>query len=85
MAAEAEQIRERLDDPDAAEDRAQWRILRYNLETLPHHHRLLYELVCQDGPLAAGELYDQYDRVADKAHRDVAMTLISRRARRRTR
>jgi len=39
---------------EAAEDRAQRRILRYSLETLPYHHRLLYELVRQDGPLAAG-------------------------------
>ena len=39
---------------EAAEDRAQRRILRYNLETLPYHHRLLYKLVRQDGPLAAG-------------------------------
>jgi len=68
---------------DAAEGRAQRRILRYNLETLPFHHRLLYELVRQAGSVPARELYERYDRVADEAYRDVPSTPISRRARRR--
>ena len=66
-----------------AEQRAQRRIRTYNLETLPFHHRLLYELVRQAGTLRAGELYDRYDSVADSGYEDVPSTPISRRARRR--
>jgi Cdc6-like AAA superfamily ATPase len=68
--------------PDAAE-RAQRRILTYNLESLPFHHRLLYELVRDAGEVSATELYQRYDAVAEEAYENVPTTPIGRRERRR--
>lgn len=62
--------------------RARQHIRELNLETLPFHHQLLYELIRVADGLEAGELHDRYDAVADQAYLGRGLTPISKRARR---
>jgi|GEM_PF-872530 len=70
------------DDVDDSYERAQRYILRKNLDSLPFHHQLLYELIRVGGGLKAGELHDRYESVADDVYRGRGQTPISERSRR---
>lgn len=68
---------------DDGKVRAQRRILRENLYSLPAHHQILYELIRQVERIEAGELHDRYEAVADAVYADQLVTPVGRRARRR--
>lgn len=70
------------DDVDDAFDRARRWIREGNLDSLPFHHHVLYELVRRGGRLSPGELHDRYDRVADDVYRGHDLTPVSERGRR---
>jgi len=85
-AAEAErQGHEQIRDIDVERcfELAQRKILRLNLETLPFHHRLLYELIRSAGGLDASGLHEWYEGIADKQYRSQPTTPIGERDRRR--
>lgn len=71
-------------DVDDAFPRAQRRIRKQNLLSMPFHHHLLYALIYnagQDGLLAT-DLHARYDDVAENCYYDRALEPIGRRARR---
>ncbi|MUV49291.1 Cdc6/Cdc18 family protein [Haloarcula sp. CBA1122] len=70
------------DDVADSYERAQRYILQKNLDSLPFHHQLLYELIRVGGGLKAGELHDRYEAVADDVYRGRGLTPISERSRR---
>ena len=82
LAEERDHSEIRSDDVDDSYERAQRDILQKNLESLPFHHQLLYELIRVGGGLRAEELHDRYERVADDVYRGRGLTPISKRARR---
>lgn len=70
------------DDVADSYERAQRYILQKNLDSLPFHHQLLYELIRVGGGLKAGELHERYQAVADDVYRGRGQTPVSERARR---
>ena len=74
------QIRE--PDVDDAYERARRWIRESNLQSLPIHHHVIYELIRQWGPLGGGALHERYDEIAAAALADVDRTPLSERARR---
>jgi len=84
-ALRAEELQhDRITDEDVSEsfERARRHIRELNLESLPFHHKLLYELIRMGDGLQAGELHEQYEVVADQVYRGREKTPISKRARR---
>ncbi|WP_146417592.1 Cdc6/Cdc18 family protein [Haloarcula hispanica] len=70
------------DDVGDSYERAQQYILQKNLDSLPFHHQLLYELIrVGDGP-QAGELHERYEAAAEEVYRGRGLTPISERSRR---
>jgi Cdc6-like AAA superfamily ATPase len=70
------------DDVADSYERAKRYILQKNLDSLPFHHQLLYELIRVGGGLKAGELHDRFEAVADDVYRGRGLTPISERSRR---
>ncbi|ACV46580.1 MULTISPECIES: Cdc6/Cdc18 family protein [Halomicrobium] len=70
------------DDVADSYERAQRYILEQNLESLPFHHQLLYELIRVGSGLKAGELHDRYEAVAEEVYHGRGLTPISERSRR---
>jgi len=63
-------------------ERARRFIRESNLQSLPIHHHVIYEIVREWGPLGAGALHDRYEDVADQALADSQRTPLGERARR---
>ncbi|KAA9405957.1 AAA family ATPase [Haloarcula sp. CBA1131] len=82
LAEERDHSEIRSDDVADSYERAQRCILQKNLDSLPFHHQLLYELIRVGGGLKAGELHDRYESVADDVYRGRELTPISERSRR---
>ncbi|MFC6975843.1 Cdc6/Cdc18 family protein [Halomicroarcula sp. GCM10025709] len=82
IADERQHSRIRDADIEDGWPRAQAWIRESNLESLPFHHQLLYELIRRDGPLRGGALHRRYDEIADDAYAGRARTPVQRRARR---
>jgi len=74
------QVRE--PDVDDAYERARRWIRESNLQSLPIHHHVIYEIVRRWGPLQAGELHERYEQIAEAALSGVDRTPLSERARR---
>jgi Cdc6-like AAA superfamily ATPase len=53
-----------------------------NLQTLPFHHQLLYELIRAGDGLKPAELHSRYEEVADDVYYGRERTPVSERARR---
>jgi len=70
-----------IDIKDAYE-RARRRIRESNLRSLTLHHHVLYELIRREGELSAGDLHDQYERVADDVYRGTDRLPVGKRSRR---
>lgn len=70
------------DDVDDAWPRARHWIRESNLESLPYHHQVIYELVRCDGPMSGSALHERYDEMSDAVYRGRQRTPIGRRARR---
>jgi Cdc6-like AAA superfamily ATPase len=69
-------------DVDDAYERAERRIREANLQSLPYHHRILYAIIHSAGEIAAADLHDRYDAVAERAYTDVPQTPVGKRSRR---
>jgi len=69
-------------DVDDAFPRAQRRIRKANLFSLPFHHHLLYALIHDAGELPAPDLHARYDDVAEDCYYDRAFEPIGQRSRR---
>lgn len=67
---------------DIGIERADFRIRQANLDSLPFHHQLLYELVRRGECISGPELHDRYDCVADRVYQGEAVTPIVKRVRR---
>jgi Cdc6-like AAA superfamily ATPase len=84
-ALRAEELQhDRITDEDVSKsfERARRHIRELNLESLPFHHQLLYELIRMGDGLQAGELHERYEVVADQAYHGREQTPISERSRR---
>ncbi|WP_420182124.1 Cdc6/Cdc18 family protein [Haloarcula sp. KBTZ06] len=84
-ALRAEELQhDRITGEDVSEsfERAKRHIRELNLDSLPFHHQLLYELIRMGDGLEAGELHNQYEDVANEAYHGHEQTPISERARR---
>ncbi|MGQ3413638.1 Cdc6/Cdc18 family protein [Natrinema sp. LN54] len=64
-------------------ERAWRRIRRFNLESLPYHHRVLYAIVHEAGEISGEDLHDRYDEVAEDVYHNKAPQSIRERARRK--
>jgi len=53
-----------------------------NLQSLPYHHQVLYELVRECGPITAEALHERYDEVAGGVYDGCPQTPVTRRRRR---
>jgi len=69
-------------DVDDAFPRAERRIRKANLLSLPFHHHLLYAIIYGAGEVAAPDLHSRYDELADRVYYDRALEPIGRRSRR---
>jgi len=63
-------------------ERARGRIRASNLQSLPVHHHVLYEIVRQAGACSGEEVHDQYERVADRVYDGLTVAPVGRRSRR---
>ncbi|MFY4811612.1 Cdc6/Cdc18 family protein [Haloarcula sp. AONF1] len=72
----------KTDDVADSFGHAQRYILQKNLDSLPFHHQLLYEVIRLNDGLKAGELHDRYEKIADDVYRGRGQTPISERSRR---
>ena len=72
------------EDVEDSFDRARAWIRASNLESLPFHHHVLYEIVRSGGRdgVRGRELHERYDAVADRVYEGVAVTPIGKRWRR---
>jgi len=69
-------------DVDDSFERAQHRIRKSNLRSLPFHNHVLYALIHSAGRIAASELHTQYEEVAEQVYYGHDLTPIGRRSRR---
>lgn len=72
---------EDVDVEDAHERAMRW-IRRSNLESLPLHHQVLYELIRKSGPVSPEELHESYEAVADAVYQNRDRVPVGQRARR---
>jgi len=71
-----------LDDIEDCYGRARRRIREANRQSLTLHHHVLYELIRSESVLAAGDVHDRYDAVADDIYRGTDRTPLGERSRR---
>ena len=69
-------------DVDDAFPRAQRRIRKANLLSLPFHHHLLYALIHDADEIPAPDLHARYDDIAEDCYYDRALKPIGQRSRR---
>ena len=60
---------------------AQREIRAANLESLPYHHHVLFELVRRDGPIDSRDLHERYEAIASGAYDGHMGTPIGKRSR----
>lgn len=82
IAAERDHQTVRGDDVVDAWPRARHWIRESNLESLPYHHQVIYELIRREGQVTGSELHECYDEVADSVYRGRQRTPVGRRSRR---
>lgn len=82
LADERGHARIRDEDIDDCFERARHRIRELNLRSLPFHHQVLYTLVYEAGEIAAPDLHDRYDNLAEDLYEGHPATPICRRTRR---
>lgn len=69
-------------DIDDSYDRALHRIRQSNLNSLPLHHRILYELIRVAVEVSASELHERYENAAEQLYAGYPQTPIGKRLRR---
>jgi Cdc6-like AAA superfamily ATPase len=62
-------------------DRALHRVRQSNLNSLPPHHHVLYELIRVAGEIPASELHDRYENAAEELYAGYPQTPIGKRSR----
>lgn len=82
IAGEREHASIRDTDVGDAYERARASIREANLQSLPFHHRVLYELIRGAGEVTGRQLHAQYEEVQEEVYANHQRTPISRRARR---
>ncbi len=84
LATERAHTKIQAEDVDDSFDRARAWIRASNLESLPFHHHVLYEIVRSGGRdgVRARELHERYDALSDRVYEGVAVTPVGRRWRR---
>jgi len=82
IAVEREHGRIHDADVDDAYERARASIRKANLQSLPFHHRVLYELIREAGEITGRELNQRYESVEERVYANRERTPISRRDRR---
>ena len=82
IAAEREHGRIHDADVNDAYERARASIREANLQSLPFHHRVLYELIRDAGEITGRELNQRYETVEERVYANRERTPISRRDRR---
>lgn len=82
IAVECEHGRIHDADVDDAYERARSSIREANLQSLPFHHRILYELIRDAGEITGRELNQRYESVEERVYANRERTPISRRDRR---
>lgn len=75
---------ERITDDDISDcyEHARHWIREQNLQSLPYHHHVLYELIQQADEISATELHDRYDAIAETVYQDTRWIPIGKRSRR---
>ena len=81
IAAEEQSSVEGVEIEEAHERALRW-IRQSNLESLPVHHQLLYELIRQSESVTPSELHQRYEQVAEAVYSDRDRVPIGKRARR---
>ncbi|ELZ48959.1 ATPase AAA [Halorubrum coriense DSM 10284] len=69
-------------DVDDAYERARASIREANLQSLPFHHRVLYELIREGSQVTGRKLHAQYEEIKEGVYANREYTPISRRSRR---
>ena len=69
-------------DIDDSYDRALHRIRQSNLNSLPLHHHILYELIRVAGEVSASDLHERYENTAEQLYAGYPQTPIGKRSRR---
>jgi cell division control protein 6 len=69
-------------DIDDSYDRALHRIRQSNLNSLPLHHHILYELIRVAGEVSASDLHERYENAAEQLYAGYPQTPIGKRSRR---
>ena len=69
-------------DIEDSYDRALHRIRQSNLDSLPLHHHILYELIRVPGEVSASELHNRYENAAEQLYAGYPQTPIGKRSRR---
>jgi len=69
-------------DIEDSYDRALHRIRQSNLNSLPLHHHVLYELIRVAGEVSASELHERYENAAEQLYAGYPQTPIGKRSRR---
>jgi len=84
VAVERESKILRTEDIIDGHERARKQIRESNLDSLPFHHQVLYELLrtAGDGGIDAVELHDRYEEIATAVYGDRPMQPIGKRSRR---
>jgi cell division control protein 6 len=82
IAVEREHGRIHDADVDDAYERARASIREANLQSLPFHHRALYELIREAGEITGRELNQRYEAIEERVYANRERTPISRRDRR---
>jgi Cdc6-like AAA superfamily ATPase len=81
IASEEECAVESVAIADAYDRAMQW-IRQSNLESLPLHHQVLYELIRETGSVTPEELHQRYEAVSEAVYEDRDRVPIGKRARR---
>jgi len=68
---------------DRAHELAQRHIREQQLQSLPFHHQVLYEVIREAGGIQAGALHERYEAVAGTVYQGLPQTPIGERERRR--
>ncbi|WP_049888210.1 MULTISPECIES: Cdc6/Cdc18 family protein [unclassified Natrinema] len=82
VAREQGHLRIHDEDIEAGKERAEHRIRKLNLQSLPFHHQVLYAIIHEAGEISGEALHDRYDTIAEEVYHGVAPTSIGKRARR---
>lgn len=82
IAAEREHTAIRSPDVRDSFERARRRIRAANLDSLPFHHHVLYEIIRRGEVMTSPEIHERYEAIADDVYRGRDQTPIGERSRR---